>query len=102
MEQTPRSKSIMLYEGPDFGMRLEYNKDFVILHLPYCHKMTKTILFEMQFKLEDWWQFFKTWEYPGIWTAIDPKNEKLKKLMTKLDFVYRGTADGLDVYQYGE
>ena len=100
--QTQRSKSIMLYECEDFTIRLEYNKDFVIAHLPYCPKMTKEIFFQLQYKLDDWWEFFKMFDYPGIWAAIDPNDKKLKKLLTKLEFVYRGTADGLDVYQYGE
>ncbi len=98
--QTPRSKSIMLYESDKLSIRLEYNKEYVIAHMPVCH-FTKEVFQELQYKLEDWWEFFQTWGYNGIWAAIDPNDKKMKRLVTKLEFVYRGSSNGMDIYQYG-
>jgi len=42
---------MMIYEGTDFGLRLEYTKDEAFIHLPYCSKLTKTIVLKLQDKV---------------------------------------------------
>jgi hypothetical protein len=98
--QTIGSKRITVFDG-DYRVDLEYNKDFVILHLPHVHKFSKQMFQDMQFKLDDWYQFFKTAGYDAIYAAVDPDNLRIAKLLLRLDFIYQGKADGLHVYKYG-
>lgn len=98
--QTTGSKRFTMLEG-DYQVDLEYNKDFVILHLPKVDKFSKEVLQDMQHKLDDWYQFFKTAGYSAIYAAFDPSNHRIARLLLKLDFVYQGNADGMHVYKYG-
>jgi hypothetical protein len=96
------SKSITLFENEDYSVRLEYSKEFAILHLPYTNKMTKGVLLDMKFKLEDWLEFFTTAGYDGMWCAVAPDDDKIQRLITLLKFKYMGKADNMLVYKYGE
>ena len=96
------SKSLVAIETPNYTIRLEYNDDYVILHLPEVVKMTKEVFLDMKFRLEDWSKFFTTAGYAGVFTAIDPNNTKIKKLVKMLEFKYKGFADNMEVYFYGD
>ena len=94
------SKSMIVYEG-DYSIRLEYNRDFVIFHLPTVNKFTKEVLKDMQIRLENWLDFFSNLGYNGIWAAVNPENEKINRLLDRLKFSMQGFADGLNVYRFG-
>lgn len=96
------SKSFTAIETKDYTIRLEYSSDYVILHLPYIDKMDKGVFLDMKFRLEDWYQFFTTAGYAGIFAAVDPNDEKIQKLLTMLGFKLKGFADNMNVYFYGE
>lgn len=98
----PVSKSMVAIETKDYTIRLEYNDDFIILHLPDIGKMTKGVYLDMKFRLEDWYKFFTTAGYAGMFTAVDPNNLKIKRLLRMLDFKLKGEADGMEVFYYGE
>lgn len=94
------SKSIVLFENKDYSVRLEYNKDYVIIHLPYIFKMTKEVFQDMQFKLDDWYNFFVTMDHTRIHAAIAPDNQRMERLLTMLEFKFIGTADNMSVFEY--
>lgn len=96
------SKSFTAIDTKDYSIRLEYNESFVILHLPNIDKMDKGVFLDMKFRLEDWYEFFKTAGYAGIFAAVDPDNQKIQKLLKMLDFKLKGFADNMNVYFYGE
>lgn len=96
------SKSIMLFETDNYGVRLEYNKDFAIVHLPFVNKITKGVVEEMRLKLEEWDEFFNVVGYKAIWAALDPNNILMIKLATLLGFQLIGHADGMSIFKYGE
>lgn len=96
------SNSLTLFENPEYGVRLEYNQDFAIVHLPYTNKMTKEVYLDMESRLEQWWLFLKTAGYNGIWCAVDPKDSKINRLVTLLKFKYVGMSEGMSVYRYGD
>lgn len=98
----PASKTFTAIETPDYSIRLEYNKDYIILHLPRVDRMTKNVFLDMQYRLEDWNEFFQTIGYSGMFVAVDPLNIKIQKLLVKLGFTYKGSADNMNVYFYGE
>jgi hypothetical protein len=96
------SKSITLFENPEYGVRLEYSKDLAIVHLPYTNKMNKKVYLDMERRLVDWYDFITTLGYNGIWCAVDPTDSKINRLVTMLQFKYMGKADGMSVYKYGD
>lgn len=96
------SNSLVLFENNDYGVRLEYNESFAIVHLPYTHRMAKEVFLDMKYKLEDWYKFLSTAGYTHIWCAVNPEDQKINKLVDMLGFKYTGSADGLSVYRYGE
>lgn len=98
----PDSKSFTAIETKDYTIRLEYSDDFIILHLWDVQKMTKHVFLDMKFRLEDWYKFFITAGYAGVFTAVDPNNLKIKKLLKMLKFKLKGKADGMEVFYYGE
>lgn len=96
------SKSFTLFETKDYGVRLEYNEDFVIVHLPYSNNMNSKVFRDMEVKLEEWYQFITTAGYKGIWAAIPPEDTKIRRLVALLKFNYVGQSDGMLVYKYGD
>lgn len=98
----PDSKSFTAIETPNYTIRLEYNSNFVILHLPNIDKMDKGVFIDMKLRLEDWYEFFTTAGYMGIFAAVDPDNTKIQKLLNMLGFKLKGFADSMNVYFYGE
>lgn len=101
MQSTPVSKKLNGIKGSCFSIQLEYNEDFIILHLPIVDKMTKEVLIEMKTMLSDWWLFVKTVGYKAIFAAVKP-NHKVNKLLQMLDFKYVGEDKGYFVYQFKE
>ena len=97
---TISSTSLFGIKGEDFNIRLEYNKDFIIIHLPYVDKFTKSTYLEMKTLLEDWNTFFKTVGYKETFVAFDPNNQKITKLVRLLNFSYIGNNEGLSIYKY--
>lgn len=97
----PDSKSFTFLETKNYTIRLEYNEEYVIVHLPDI-KMTKDTFVDMKFRLEDWYKFFRTAGYKGVFAAVDPANLKIVRLLKMLDFEKKGHADKMDVYFYGE
>lgn len=96
------SKSLTLFETENYSVRLEYNDDYVIIHLPRVDKFNKEVFVDMKYKLEDWHQFFTTAGYAGIFAAVDPANQKIQRLLVRLGFQLKGFADNMNVYFYGE
>ena len=97
---TNASKRIDGIRGSNFSVRLEYSKEYIVLHLPTIDKFTKSTLFEMQYMLDDWWNFFRTVGYSSIHVAVDPANAKINRLLRKLNFRMIGKADGLNIWSY--
>ena len=94
------SKSFMFYEGDDYSVRIEYSPEYVILHLPYVNKFSKGVFQSMQCKVDDIYDFSKAMGRDTVWAAVSPDDAKVKKLLRLLDFEYKGSADGMNVYSY--
>ena len=101
MQSIPVSKNLDGIKGSCFSIRLEYNEEFIILHLPTIDKLTKEVLVERKTMLSEWWVFFKTIGYKAIFAAVEPKH-KVNKLLQMLDFKYVGEDKGYFVYQFKE
>lgn len=94
------SKSFMLYEGEDFTVRLEYNENFVILHLPEVNKFDRGVLAHMKVKIDEYWEFFSTLGYNALFAAVAPEDKKINKLLGHLGFVYGEENEGLSIYYF--
>lgn len=97
----PDSNSLTFIETKNYTIRLEYNHEYVIAHLPDA-KMTKETFLDMETRLQHWYKFFRTVGYEGVYAAIEPDDTKLPKLLRMLKFKKKGHAEGMDVYFYGE
>lgn len=95
------SKRVRLYENLDYQLDVEYNKDYVIFHLPLVNKFSKGVFLDMLCKLDELYTMFNTMGHQYVWAAVDPNNQKVNRLLVKLGFKYAGSADGMSVYNYG-
>ena len=96
------SRSLSGIKGSCFDIRIEYRDTLLIIHLPYIEKMTRDIFVEMKIMLEDWHQFLQNTQYKTIWAAVSPDDQKIRKLLQMLNFSFKGEAEGMDIYCYGE
>jgi len=94
------SKSFTLPINGDYEVRIEYNEDFVILHLPYMDKFTPGVFKDMVIRLEDFWEFAQAVGYKAIFGSIDPNNKKMERLLIKLGFQYLNYSEGMDVFMF--
>lgn len=97
---TNASKRLKGVKGSTFEVDLEYNKDYIILHLPSVDKFTKSTFFEMQYLLDDWWDFFQTVGYTEIFAAVDPNNKPINRLLRRLNFKPLGLSDSMRIWSY--
>ena len=60
-------------------LSIEYNAQFIVIHLPTVDKMTKDVFLEMQWLIEDWFEFIKVTGYKYIYAAVDQNSKRIKK-----------------------
>jgi len=94
-----QSKSLYGLRGSNFDIRVEYNSDHVIVHLPYVDKMTRNVFLELSEMLEEWWEFLKTVGYKGIHAVVEP-NSKIEKLARMLKFELLGEYENFHIMIY--
>lgn len=97
---TNASNRLKGIKGSTFSVDLEYNKNYIIIHLPAIDKFTKATLFEMQYLLDDWWSFFKTVGYTEIHAAVDPNNRSINRLLRHIQFRQIGSSNGMNIWSY--
>ena len=98
MEHT--SKRFTLVDKDTYRVDLEYSKYFAILHLPYVKDFTVANYLDMLKHFESFKEFIYTMGYRNIWIAS--KEPKILRLVTRIGFQCKGSADGLFVYSYEE
>lgn len=96
------SKRITLINKDSYKVDLEYNDMYAILHLPVVPKFTKTVYLDMVSTIKDIRDFLEEVGYVGLWTAVEPSNKIINKLVNKLGFKYMGDSEGYSVYLYEE
>lgn len=94
------SKSFLLPISGDYEVRVEYNVDFVTLHLPIVNKMTADVYKDMVCRLEDFWEFCKTVGYKAVFAVIEPNNQKVERLVLLLGFRFLNYGEGNKVFMY--
>ena len=94
------SKSFLMYEGEDYEVRLEYNRDVLIVHLPVVYKFNRSVFISMEMKLEDIYDFSVGLGYPSLHCAAPIGNTKVARLAKLLGFVFFADHDGYSVFKY--
>ena len=94
------SNSYPLYEGEDFKIRLEYNREYMIVHLPEVFKFNKTTLISMLMKLDEINDFSVGLGYPALHCAAPEDDPKINKLAIRCGFTKIGEDAGFIVYKY--
>lgn len=97
--ETIGSKSLLI-QRDDYVIRLEYNEDYVILHLRDINKFTKEVFQDMLIQLEDWSDFLRAMGHSYLWAAVPRDNTKIKRLLGGLGFQFVSHRDDLTVYRY--
>lgn len=91
----------LLVKCDGYVFRIEYNEEYVILHLRDIDKFSKEVFVSMKNQLEDWSAFIKAMGHEYIWAAVPKDNLKIQRLLSGLSFKYFAENDGLNVYKYG-
>jgi hypothetical protein len=73
-------------KGQNFSVDVEYNSNFVFIHLTGVTIFNASTLKEMDQLLKNWWLFIKTAGYKGIFAHIPNENIKVQRLVYKLGF----------------
>lgn len=92
------SKRLRIIETDNASADLEYNENFVIVHLPRVDKFKKSDLGRFKEYLEGLNTFVTTVGYKELYAATD--HAPTMKLAVKLGFEYIGEQDNLKVYKY--
>lgn len=92
------SKNLFI-KGEGYVVRVEYNKDYVIIHLREIERFTKEVFLDMQMRLEDFSDFVKEIQGGPIWAAVPSHNIKIKRLLGGLGFSFAGHHEDLTVYK---
>jgi|TARA_R110000851_G_scaffold71838_2_gene159597 hypothetical protein len=94
------SKNFVIYEGLDYEARLEYNREYLILHLPEVKQFNKTTLMSMLIRLDDLNDFRIGLGYLELYCAAPEDNVKINKLAKRVGFEFFAKEGGLNVYTY--
>tara|TARA_B110000503_G_scaffold112253_1_gene168201 strand:- start:340 stop:645 length:306 start_codon:yes stop_codon:yes gene_type:complete len=94
------SKNFAIYEGHDYEVRLEYNREYMIVHLPEVFKFNKTTLISMLMKLDEINDFSVGLGYPALHCAAPRGDIKINKLARRCGFTQTGEDAAYLIYQY--
>lgn len=92
------SKRLRIIELDEASADLEYNKQFVIVHLPRVDKFNKGSLKLFKRYLDDLHDFVTTLGYSDLHAATD--HAPTLKLAEKLGFEFLGEHNNLKVFRY--
>ncbi len=95
-----RSRRFTLVDNDDYQLDCEYNDKFFILHLP---RLTPTpgVVKSLKLKLDELAEFVDDSSWQMLFTAIEPDNKPVAKLLKIIGAQPQGVAEGLHVYSYG-
>jgi hypothetical protein len=99
MQSTNASKNLLV-KADGYVFRLEYNEEYVIVHLREIDKFTKEVFQDMLMQLEDWSHFLKAMGHTHVWAAVPKDNIKIKRLLHGLKFKFVSHKEDLSVYLY--
>ena len=91
----------LLVKCDGYVFRIEYNEEYVILHLRDIDKFSKEVFVSMKNQLEDWSAFIKAMGHEYIWAAVPKDNLKIQRLLNGLNFNYVKQYEDLVVCRYG-
>ncbi len=94
------SKDFNLPISAGYEVRIEYNEDFVILHLPSVSKFTPGVYKDMVCRLYSFWEFAQTVGYKAVFAAVSPSDKKINRLLDNLGFKFINYGEGEKVYIY--
>lgn len=93
-----RSTDLFGLRGENFRLRLEYDEEFMIIHLVEIDKFSKETFLEMKEMLEEWNRFMKTVGYEGTHAGVPVDNIPMIRILSALGFTHIGTNDGLYIF----
>tara|TARA_R110000868_G_scaffold40490_6_gene139708 strand:- start:136 stop:435 length:300 start_codon:yes stop_codon:yes gene_type:complete len=92
---------LVICETEEYQVDLEYNREYLVLHLPRVDKFNKSVLGKLQVLAEQYEHFSKITGYGVIYAASPMSDNKLPRLLEKLGFVYWGEDLNYRLYRRG-
>ena len=86
-------------KGTNFDIYLQYNEEYMVVHLPKVEKMDKRAFVEMRTLLNDWIKFFNTVGYKVLFAVVEP-NSTTERLAVLLGFTFAAPYEEQHVYKY--
>lgn len=102
MQKTQTSKDLIIYEGLDMKVRLEYNHSYAIIHMREANNFTIKSYRKLLELRDPLYEFLKTVGYDKVYAAVPRSNNKIKRLAMMVGFRYIGSQGPADLYIYGE
>jgi hypothetical protein len=99
VEEMVESNRIRLFNRQNFGIDVEYNKEVIVIHLPWITKFSVSTFKEMKQDLKEFSHFFNTVGYSKLYAAVDTNDIKIKTLLKKLGFTRTAISGDVDVYE---
>lgn len=93
------SKTIRFIEKVDYAIDLEYNSEYVLVHLPRVSRFTKETLKDMLTTLDQFSTFFRTIGVERLFAAVDQDDTKVKKLLRRVGFVRTKINGNFDIFE---
>jgi hypothetical protein len=92
------AKMIRIIQIEDFDLDLEYEDDFIALHLPRMTRLNKKNYFKLRKVVDELTDLVKTMGYVGLWAALDDDQPLMKKLVIRLGFEYIERNEEMDLF----
>jgi hypothetical protein len=88
-------------QKPEYTISLEYNEEYIALHLPHVEKFTKTAYLDFLSTVDELKEFSETFGKTQLFVGIPTGDVKMGKFATKAGFEFLGEGEGeIDVYVY--
>ena len=94
------SNRLRIVDKEDYGVDIEYNDMYAILHFPFMNKFNKRIFKDFEKTLPSIVDFIDTVGYEGLWAAIERDNSFVRKIAVRFGFSRIGESEGLVIYEY--
>ena len=86
-------------KGTNFDIYLQYNEEYMVVHLPKVEKMDKRAFVEMRSLLENWIVFFNAVGYKVLFAVVEP-DSTTERLALLLGFTFVAPHEDQHVYKY--
>lgn len=90
--QPTKSKRFNIVNKDGYSLDLEYNAEYVAVHLPYVKKFNKGTYLEIRESIDELLDFLEVVGYDFLVAGVEPSNKVTNRLVNKLGFEFLGLS----------